>query len=269
MKPIPAGDAVLEVSDQGAGDPVVFVQTALTADELLPLAQHPALAGCRRVLYHRRGYAGSSTAHGPGSIVRDAADCHGLMRALDIERAHVVGLSYSGAVALQLAADIPSAVQTLTLIEPPPVHTASAPAFRAANARLVETRRVSGAAAALEEFLTLVIGPRWRETVEGQLPGAAEQMEHDVASFFDTDLPALLAWQFGPVDAAQVACPVLYVGGTESGQFFDEVHALMLSWLAQAEDILIAGADHGLALTHTQEVAQALAAFVRRHPLAS
>jgi pimeloyl-ACP methyl ester carboxylesterase len=100
----------------------MLVQTALSADELLPLARQPALAnGFRTVLVHRRGYAGSSPVDGPGSIKRDAADCREVIAALEIGRAHVVGLSYSGAVALQLAVDAPACVHTLTLLEPPPV----------------------------------------------------------------------------------------------------------------------------------------------------
>ena len=94
------GDAELEVTDWGSGEPLVFIQTALTADELLPLARDEALAGYRKIVYHRRGYAGSSPAVPPGSIARDAHDCVGLLAALGIERAHVVGFSYSGAVAM-------------------------------------------------------------------------------------------------------------------------------------------------------------------------
>jgi len=45
-------------------------------------------------------YAGSGPTSGPGSIVRDAADCAALLAALRAEPAHVVGVSYSGAVRL-------------------------------------------------------------------------------------------------------------------------------------------------------------------------
>ena len=49
-----------------------------------------------------------------------------MLDALGIGRAHIVGVSYSAAVALQLAADAPYVVHTLALLEPPPVHTPSA-----------------------------------------------------------------------------------------------------------------------------------------------
>lgn len=268
MRLVPIGDAQLEVSDEGSGEPVVFVQTALTADELVPLARETlARDDYRGIAYHRRGYAGSGGASGPGSIPRDAADCHALLTALGIARAHIVGFSYSGAVGLQLAADAPECTHTLTLLEPPPVHTPSAPEFRAANDRLIESRRVHGPAAALDEFLTEVIGPDWRRDVEHNLPGAAEQMQRDIVTFFDTDLPALFDWRFGSEDARRVGCPVLHIGGTESGPWFAEVRELMLRWFPEADDVLIAGADHSMTLTHTSEIAVALVEFLRHHPM--
>jgi hypothetical protein len=49
---VAVGDAELAVCDWGSGDPILFLQTALTADELVPLANQPALAGFRKLLYH-------------------------------------------------------------------------------------------------------------------------------------------------------------------------------------------------------------------------
>ena len=269
MRLVEIGDIELEVHEEGTGDPVVLVQTALTADELAPLAELLAARGHRAIVYHRRGYAGSSPVHGPGSVARDAADCRDLVVALGLRRVHVVGYSYSGAVALQLAADDPGHVHTLTLIEPPPVHVPSAPEFRAANARLREARREHGPGVALEEFLALVVGPAWQTEVDRRLPGATAQMQRDAATFFDTDLPALFSWRFDRRDARRVSCPVLQVSGSDSGPWFAEVRDLVRAWLPQTEDVLLAGADHGLPVTHTPQVAEALADFLGRHPLAA
>ncbi|MQA06166.1 MAG: hypothetical protein GEV07_26765 [Streptosporangiales bacterium] len=58
---VPLDGVELEVPDWGAGDPIVFIQTALTADESRPLAEEDAFRDSyRKVLYHRRGYAGSA-----------------------------------------------------------------------------------------------------------------------------------------------------------------------------------------------------------------
>jgi pimeloyl-ACP methyl ester carboxylesterase len=265
---IPVNGTRLDVDEWGTGDPVVFIQTALTADEFRPVAMEPALQrGYREVVYHRRGYGRSGPVHGPGSIVRDAADCRALLTALRIARAHVVGVSYSGAVALQFAADSPESVHTLTVIEPPPVHTPSASEFRAANDRLIEARRSRGPEAALDEFLSRVIGANWRTDVEAHLPGAAAQMERDTATFFDVDLPALLDWRFSREDAQRISCPVLYIGGSESGPWFAQVRDLVLDWLPSAENIMIDGADNSVVVTHSREVAVAIASFTSHHPL--
>ena len=258
----------IQVADWGAGEPIIFVQTALTADELLPLAGESVLAdGYRKVVYHRPGYAGSDAVDGSRSIKRDATECRQLLENLGIATAHVVGFSYSGAVGLQLATDAPDSVQTLTLLEPPPVHTPSNEEFRAANDRLAKSRAEIGPAAALDEFLTTVVGSHWRSVVERLLPGSAVQMEQDVATFFDHDLPALLEWRFSPKDARLIECPTLHIGGDASGPLFAEVRQLMLEWLPSTEDVVIEGATHSLALTHTSAVADALANFLRRHPI--
>ena len=176
-------------------------------------------------------------------------------------------MSYSGAVALQLAADSPSCVHSLVLLEPPPVHVPSAAQFFTANAQLMQDYHTHGPVVGLDRFLTRVIGPDWRAAIERTLPGAADQMQQDTSTFFDTDLPALLAWKFGAEDARRITQPVLHIGGSESGQWFAEVRDLMLTWLPQAEDVVLAEADHSLALTHPAEVAAALVAFLRRQPI--
>lgn len=268
VRRVAVADAVLEVELRGSGEPIVLIQTALTADEFRPLAGQPRLqGGYQLILYHRRGYAGSSPVGGPGSIPRDALDCQKLLAALGVERAHVVGVSYSAAVALQLAASAPACVHTLTLIEPPPVHTPSRDQFIAANDKLREDYRRFGAATTLDRFLTRVIGPDWRSDLERHIPGGVAQSERDVGTFFETDLPALLNWRFGPAEAGRIGQPVLYVGGSHSGDWFAEVRGLIMTWLPQAQDVEVAGADHSLAMTHPAQIAAAMESFFRRHPI--
>lgn len=261
-------DAVLEAQVRGSGEPVVLIQTAVTADEFLPLAAQPDLAdGYQVIVYHRRGYGGSSPVDGPGSIERDAMDCQHLLDALGIEKAHVFGASYSAAVALQLVALVPDRVHSLCLVEPPPVHTSKADEFLAANAQLTDVYRLHGSAVAIDQFLTRLIGPAWRTDIEQNLPDGAAQVERDAETFFATDIPALLAWRFGAEEAERITQPVLYVGGTDSGPWFAEVRELMLRWLPRAQDVMLAGADHSLALTHAPQLGAALTAFLSDHPM--
>ena len=63
--------------------------------------------------------------------------------------------------------------------------------------------------------------------------------------------------------------PVLYIGGTASGPWFEEGHRVVTTWWPRAESVLVPGAGHSLALTHTEPLATALAGFLRRHPMQS
>jgi pimeloyl-ACP methyl ester carboxylesterase len=261
-------DGVLEAEVRGSGEPVVLVQTALFAEEFRPLADQPDLRDrFQVVLYHRRGYGGSSPARRPGSIERDALDCELLLDALGIARAHVLGGSYSGAVALQLAATAPGRVHSLCLLEPPPLQTPSAGDFRAACERLVEDYHREGARTAVERFLSELVGADWRSVLERDLPGGLERVGRDADTFFAADLPALLSWSFREEQARGIRQPVLHVGGSDSGPWFSEVRELVLDWLPQAHDVVVGGADHSLALTHAPEVAAAVGRFLRRHPI--
>lgn len=262
----------LEVEVLGSGEPVVVIQTALTADELQPLAARTARSGYQVSHYHRRGYAGSGPLLRPASVASDAADCLALMAALDIVPAHVVGASYSAAVALTLASSSPEAVRTLTVIEPPPIGVPSTPEFHAASTALLETFRLHGPHVALDEFLTMLTGPDWRSESERDLPGSVAAMERDATTFFGADLPAVLSWDFGPTEAEAVRCPVLHVGGSDSGPWFAEVRTRILALLPGTEDATVDGAGHLLASTHPEETARALVDFLRRHqsaPMAS
>jgi pimeloyl-ACP methyl ester carboxylesterase len=269
MELIALGDLDLEVAVRGSGEPVVLIQTALMADEFMPMADRLSLGDEYQVIvYHRRGYGGSSRVEGPGSILRDAGDCLDLLDALSIGSAHVVGVSYSAAVALELAVIGASRVHTLTVVEPPPVHVPSAEEFIAANHELVRLHQTRGASFALDSFLTRLMGSDWRDELERHLPGSVQQVERDADTFFETDIPALLSWDFSAERASRIYQPKLYVGGDKSGPWFSQVRWLMMDWLGQPAEVLVEGADHNLVVTHPQQAARVLTEFIGRHPIA-
>lgn len=254
--------AGLAVTDLGDGEVLLLVQTALTADELLPVAREPALAGWRRIAFHRRGYDASAPALDPPSVSDDAADCIALLDALEVPTVHLLGFSYSTSVVLEATATRPDRVASMVLVEPPPVHTAFADEFAAVNAELAEVFARDGAAVALDTFLARLLGADWRPATEAALPGSVAQMERDAATFFGHDMPALLAWEFDGARAGSISCPVLHVAGSASGPWFAASRDLALRWFPQALRAEVPGADHGLMLTHPAEVAAAVAGFL-------
>lgn len=255
---------VLSARSDGSGEPVMVVQTALSVDELVPVMR---LLGerYRVITFDRRGYGGSAATSGPASIEGDAMDCLAILSELDAVPAHVIGASYSAAVALTLASAAPSAVRTLTVAEPPPRHVPDSADFLAVNRHLLHTHEREGSTTALEEVMTMLSGRDWRSRREALVPGSVARLERDADAFFLRDIPALLGWQYGADDATRVSAPVLYVGGTDSGSWFQQTRAWVQSLFPKARSVMVDGAGHDVALTHPAELASAITAFIAAH----
>ena len=244
----------------------MLIQTALAPDALLPLAAETVLAeGYRIIDCRRRGYGLSTPITGPGSIIRDAADCLAVLEHVGIDSAHVLGVSYSGAVALEVAAIAPEAVASLTLIEPPPRQGPPAAEFVASNQQLIDIFECAGVTAALESFTQVSGAPSWRVERATADPESVARIEQNATTFFTADVPALLSWQFDANCAAALTSPVLYIGGEDSHPWFTHVHRWVKELFPQCEDHLIPGAGHSVVTSHSADVARLLTDFLARH----
>ncbi len=266
-------DVDLEYDDRGDGEPVLFIHGALLADAFAPLLAQPALADrYRLVSYHRRGYAGSSPHTGPCSIAQQAADALSLLDHLGIQRAHLVGHSYGGAIAMHAALDAPARVASLALLESAGVPTPSWDLFVTGVALPALARyEANDTAGAVESFLLGVCGPATRAVVDEVLPaGAFALAQADGSTFFGTELPALADWGFGPEQASRIRQPVLLVLGAESDEVipvWSDVHGMLQQWFPHAEHVVLPGATHALQMMNPDGMADLLAAFLARRPI--
>jgi pimeloyl-ACP methyl ester carboxylesterase len=237
---------VLEYEVRGTGEPVVLVHGALIADAFAPLLAEPALTErYRLVLYHRRGFAGSTHAEDPLSIAQQAADCRALMDHLGVRRAHVAGHSYGGVIGLQLALDYPDMVHSLALLEPALLIVPSTPQFMEAMGPIMQRYEAGDKMGAVDDFLQTVVGPEYRSVLDRVLPGAFAQTVADADTFFRIELPALEQWSFTQAEAGRITQPVLAVLGADSHTLWPgwvEVHDLVQAWLPQSEAFVLEGA---------------------------
>ena len=175
----------------------------------LPLvhATDPAQA-FQLIVYHRRGYAGSSHLDAPVTLPQQAADCLALLHYLGIEQAHVAGHSLGGSIALQLALDAPETVGTLALMEPAMFVGETADSYRESLRQGAERVSQAGATAAVDGFLSA----RWtgyRAPLDRLVPGGFEQAVRDAGGQFTHEMPGLLDWHFGDDEARRVTQPTL------------------------------------------------------------
>jgi pimeloyl-ACP methyl ester carboxylesterase len=266
MQRVTVGGITLEYEDRGSGEAVVFVHGVLVADAFLPLASEPILSTHHLITYRRRGYGNSSPVGGPVSVAESAADCLGLLRSLGVERAHVVGHSYGGAVALQAALRAPDRVRSLVLIEPALAIGATGEAYRASLTAAVDRFRRADAAALVDAFLEART-PGYRRLLDERLPGAIDQANADARTSFEADIQGLVSWRFAEEEAGQVRRPVLSILGGDSNALwlrFGEVHEWLLKWLPNAEGQVVPGTTHLLQIEKPAETAAAIAAFLSR-----
>jgi 3-oxoadipate enol-lactonase len=247
----------------------VFVHAGVFADWFEPLLREPALGRYRLVTYHRVGYAGSTHVAGPVTVAQQVAHLRSLMKKLDIERAHLVGHSSGGNIALQLALDAPEAVQSLALLEMALSVPPGSPG-RTGIPKAIELYQGGDKAAAVDTFMRAVAGPDYRVSADRVLPGAFDQAVKDAETFFAQELPALREWRFGAAEGARIKQPVLLVMGGRSHEVspvWQQRQDLLSAWLGNAEPFVLDGATHMPHLQNPRGMAERLAAFVANHPL--
>ena len=188
----------LEYEVSGTGEPAISIHGALIADSFHPLLSEPVLAQkYGLIIYHRRDYMGSSHINVPVSIARQAADCRALLHHLNVERAHIVGHSLGGCIALQFTLDNPDVVQSLALLEPALIVGSTGQSYREALVRGQQRYREGSPERVVDEFLQARFGAGYRASLDQVLPGAFAQGVADAATWFELELPGWLDWSFG------------------------------------------------------------------------
>lgn len=252
----------LDYERHGSGHPVLLIHGGFIPDGMRPFGGQDILESFELIRYHRRGYAGSSRSPGPTTIADHAADAVGLLDHLGVDRAHVVGHSSGAAIALEVAATDPPRVASLSLLEPPYLSGVAGAAFIELMAPIVERHQSGDTAGAVADFFGLIGDPDWRATIERTIPGGVAQAEKNATTSFEIELPAVVAWSYGPERAAAVSCPVLSVLGTATGPLFIESRQLLHQWFPQCVDADIPGATHLLQEESPAAVAAAVGRFL-------
>lgn len=116
MPTLNVNDTELHYERRGRGEPLLLIQ-GMTGHSLH--WGEPFLCALEDdfelVLYDHRGVGRSAPCEEPFGIADLADDADALLEALDVERAHVLGISMGGMVAQELALASPDRVLTLTL----------------------------------------------------------------------------------------------------------------------------------------------------------
>ena len=256
------GSLRLRVSRQGAGEPVLLIMgLGGGLDMWRPLLDE--LGGVETIAVDAPGVGRSTTPFRPLSMVELAEVYARLVRALGLDSVHVVGFSFGGAVAQQLALSHPGLVRSLVL-------AGTGPGLGG----------VPGEPLALAELLTpwRYYSPRhfrWiAPTVYGGrmardarfLHGHERQRMHAGPSFlgYAWQLIALAGWSSLPW-LHRIAAPTLVLTGDEDPVFPLRNAEMLARGIPDAQLEVVRGGGHLFVLDSAPEVAPLLRAFLERN----
>lgn len=251
----------LDYRDEGSGIPVIFIHAfplnqTMWDDQFVALQNH-----CRTITLDLRGFGSSDVPQGPHLMDQMAADVRGLMTALGIDRAVLVGLSMGGYVSLAFYRNYSDAVYALVLADT----RATADTQEARERRLESATKAEreGAKAIADDMIPLLLGPttierrpavieRVRRMIEANSPRGIAGAQRGMAERRDSAylLPAM-------------DLPVLVIAGVED----------KLTPVAEAESLrkeisgarlrVIQAAGHLSNLENPEEFNTALSEFIR------
>jgi len=138
----------------GSGDPVLFLHGLGGALEDWEPQVGPFSQRYRVLRLSVRGHGTSDKPAGRYEVEDFTSDAIAVLRAAGVERAHIVGLSMGGMIALQLACDAPGMVRSLVLAN-------TGPEIKAENAKErigLWQRRFLTRFLSMEKFATILAG---------------------------------------------------------------------------------------------------------------
>ncbi len=240
----------------GTGSAVVLLHSSACDRRMWDPQWHDLIdAGYRVVRCDFRGYGETPVPDQPNN---DAQDVLELLDELGIERAAVVGASYGGRVALELAARWPERVSTLALLSAgSPLHpsTDELDAFDEQEEALVDAGDLDGA---VELNVRTWLGPDADEEAR-ELVRAMQRHAYDVQLAAEEEFDQLEA----EFELSAVAARTLIVTGKYDMGYFNDVAQDLADRLTDARLVHLPWGGHLPSLERPKEISALLVDFLR------
>ena len=254
-----ANSVMLECQVEGtAGCDWLVLSHSIATDLTMWDAQVRAFGDRYRILrYDTRGHGGSHAPQPPYSFADLEADAVALFDALEIERAHFVGLSLGGMIALGLAINHPDRLHSIAVCDARPD---SPPAFRAPWDERIAVARSAGMAGLVTPTLQ-----RWflPDTLATQ-PGVGEHVSTMIKrTSVDGFVGCASALQHLDYEAGlnRITTPTLLLAGDADGPI-PAINLKMAEVIPGARNVVIPGAGHISNLEQPRLFNAALAQFL-------
>lgn len=244
------------VADNGGGGglPILFLH-GVGSDKRVWGPQLDHFEGARRaVAFDYPGYGESDLPLRDCSRDDYAAAVFAAMDALQIERAHVCGLSLGGVVAIAMHAAAPQRCASLILADSFAVH----PEGRAIYERSVEASRTSGMRALAEQRAPLLLAPDTKDSVRDEVIATMAAIDPDAYC-----IGARAVWLADQRDrVAAIKLPTLVLVGELDPVTPPALSEQLAAQIPNARLRVIAGASHIANLDKPDEFNRAVEHFL-------
>jgi len=265
MPAVRVRDIRIYYQEAGEGDPLVLLM-GWGGDHTAWALQVPAFSQeFRCIAPDNRGAGQTDQPDIPYTIRMLADDTVGLMDALQIQRAHVAGLSLGGMIAQEIAINYPERVRTLGL------HSTLArvdPFVRAVGQSLIRTRAAFGREKFVRTLLPWILSPQTYaerpEVVELMVERLVENPHPATVTGFTRQAEA--CWAHDALGRlGQIHCPTLITVGAEDIFVPLRFSRVLQERIPGAELLVIEGGGHGYLWEQPEVFNAACLAFLHKH----
>ncbi len=262
MPKITIRDTELYYETHGQGEPLLLIHGLGSSSRDWELQLTPFSERYRVISYDVRGHGQSAKPPGPYSVPQFAGDAIGLLDALEVESAHVLGISMGGMIVFQLAVSYPERVKSAIVVNSGPSLV-----LRSFGQRLQGLTRFLVA-----RFMGM---QKMGEMLSKRIfikPEQEELRQLFVERWAQNDKQAYLASMRGLVGwsvedkIGEIACPVLVVAGDDDYTPISHKEAYVAK-MPTAKLCVIADSRHATTVEHPDEFNTAVLDFLPKHKL--
>lgn len=253
--------ARISYEEYGSGPPVVLVHgLGGNATDTWKKVTAPLAERFRVVAYDLRGSGRSEVTPGPYSIDQLADDLAGLLDALELQRAGVVGHSLGGGIALRCAVDHPGKVAAVVGVGAVAELSEQAQAMMAARAEKVEAE---GMAEVAEAVATMGLAPSFREEHPDEFQAYVALLAANVPAGYAAQCRALATMRAPYLE--RISVPVLLVAGELDQSSPPSMNRENAARIPGARLVEIAGCAHIIPWEKPAELLEAARPFLEEH----
>ena len=277
-KKVHVGDIEIAYKMLGKGDPILLFNGASDGmDQWDPSFPMSLSSNHTVIAFDSRGLGNTTTGSKPYTYQQLANDAAGLLDALKIPKADVMGYSLGSYIAQQIAIMYPDKVNTLTLVGSScggKDHTPKPAEFLKLQAEVVNKslNNVSISQEEMKEFVAASVGTGWIKlhpevlenipTMQEAKPGLTPEAmnnQNNVGKHWE-DNPN---WRGACDELAKLAIPTLVITGTDDNRYQPHVNSLKIvekipgTWLVQ-----IKNAGHAVMDQYPEEMGKILNTFL-------